>query len=102
MANWNEIAGDHHTALSWSGGLNRDSDGYPLSPPCNDPSMSGGLDGWFAQAAQRQVSAYRCKFCRGLIGFLSRKPYNVVDGTPHRCLANSRSAAPTAAKEQTK
>lgn len=100
MTTWNEIAGDHHTALSWSGGLGRDDDGYPLAPPCNDPSMSGGLDAWFAQAAQRRVSEYRCKFCRSLIGFLDRKPRNLGDGTPHRCLAEAaearRNAGPVA------
>lgn len=100
MANWNEIAGDHHTALSWSGGLNRDEDGYPLAPPSDDPSMSGGLDSWFAQAAKRRLREYRCKFCSSLIGFLDRKPHNLVDGTPHRCLADAaearRNAAPVA------
>ena len=72
MADWNEIAEDHYIALSWSGGLNRDSDGYPLSPPSRDPSVSGGLDQWMARAARQ--SEYRCKFCRSLIGFLNRKP----------------------------
>ena len=100
MATWNEIAGDHHTALSWSGGLDRDDGGYPLSPPSSDPSMSGGIDAWIAQAAQRRVSQYRCKFCRSLIGFLDRKPRNLVDGSPHRCLADAaearRNAGPVA------
>ena len=100
MADWNEIAEDHHTALSWSGGLNRDEHGYPLSPPSCNPSMSGGIDAWIAQAAQRRVSEYRCKFCRSLIGFLDRKPRNLVDGSPHRCLAEAaearRNAGPAA------
>jgi hypothetical protein len=100
MTTWNEIAGDHHTALSWSGGLNRDEDGYPLSPPCSDPSMSGGLDAWFAQAAQRRARQYRCKFCSSMIGFQNRKPLNLLDGSPHRCLADAaearRNAGPVA------
>lgn len=91
MTTWNEIAGDHHTALSWSGGLDRDEDGYPLSPPCNDPSMSGGIDAWIAQAAQRRASGYLCKFCGHSIGFLERKPFN-LDGSPHRCLADAAEA----------
>ena len=94
MAEWNEVAEDHYIALSWSGGLNRDEHGYPLSPPSGDPSMSGGLDAWFTQAAQRRVSEYRCRFCRSLIGFLDRKPLNLVDGSPHRCLA-ARAGATT-------
>jgi hypothetical protein len=46
------------------------------------------------------VSEYRCKFCRSLIKFLDRKPLNLVDGTPHRCLADAaharRNAGPVA------
>lgn len=57
MPNWNEIAEEHRTALSWSGGLGQDADGYALTPPSNDPSMSGGMNAWFAQTAQRQVNA---------------------------------------------
>lgn len=95
MTKWNEIAGDHHTALSWSGGLDRDEDGYPLSPPSNDPSMNGGMDAYFAQVTQHRVSEYRCKFCQSLIGFLDRKPLNLVDGSPHRCLvAGTRGGKP--------
>ena len=100
MATWNEIAEDHYIALSWSRGLNADSDGYSLSPPCSDPSFSGGLDLHFAriaqhQLAQRRVNPYRCKFCRSLIGFVNRKPLNLVDGSPHRCLADAAAARAT-------
>ena len=89
MADWNEIAGDHHAALSWSGGLGIDDDGYPLEPPSSDPSLSEGLNVRIALAMQRKVAPYRCKFCRSLIGFLDRKPLNLVDGSPHRCLAEA-------------
>ena len=84
------VADEHYLALSWSGGLSHDEDGCPLSPPSNDPSMSGGLDAWFARTTQ--VSQYRCKFCRSLIGFLDRKPRNLFDGSPHRCLADAAAA----------
>jgi len=99
MSNWNEIAGDHHTALSWNGGLDRDEHGWPLSPPSCDPSISGGLDAWFARAAQRRVYEYRCKFCNGTIGFLNRKPMN-LDGSAHRCLADAARAGRKECKEK--
>ena len=89
MAEWNEIADDHYVALSWSGGLGIDNDGYPLEPPSSDPSMNEGIDARIARSIQRRVVEYRCKFCRSLIGFLDRKPLNLVDGSPHRCLANA-------------
>lgn len=94
MSDWSEIADDHYVALSWSGGLNRDSDGYPLSPPSSDPSMSGGLDTYFSRLANAQMhrNTYRCKFCRNLIGFVNRKPLNLADGSPHRCLADAAAA----------
>ena len=89
MTRFSEIADDHYTALSWSGGLGRDDDGYPLEPPSDDPSHSGGLNAWMAQAARPRITEYRCKFCRSLIGFASRKPLNLVDGSAHRCLAEA-------------
>ena len=102
MAEWNEIAEDHHIALSWSGGLNRDGNGYPLSPPSDDPSMSGGLNTYFSQQAQTRMytNPYRCKFCDCFIEFVDRRPYNPDDGSAHRCLAvaaeNRRRMNPTA------
>lgn len=92
MTRWAEIADDHYVALSWNGGLAADNDGYPLEPPSNDPSMtSGGLDAYFARLATEQMyrNTYRCKFCRSLIGFVNRKPLNLSDGSPHRCLADA-------------
>ena len=101
MSDWNEIAGDHHAELSWSGELGCDADGYPLDPPSNNPSINGGIDAWIGRATQSRVSTYRCKFCRSLIGFMNRKPLNLVDGSPHRCLAESvRNAAAPMVKEQ--
>ena len=41
MTVWNEIADDHYVSLYWSGGLNIDNDGYPLTPPSNAPETSG-------------------------------------------------------------
>ena len=93
MSNWNEISGDHYTKLSWDGGLDCDDDGYPLSPPCWDSSISGGINARFAQSAPRRVKEYRCNFCRSLIGFSERKPFNLLDGSPHRCIADAARAA---------
>lgn len=78
-----EIADDHYVALSWSEGV---LDG----PPCDDPNY-GGIDAWIARRAR--VSAYRCQFCGGSIGFINRKPYNLADGTAHTCLADARQEA---------
>jgi hypothetical protein len=88
MSTWNQIADDHYTALSWSGGLGRDNDGYPLEPPSEWPAVSGGIDAHIARAVRQ--SAYLCKFCGGAIGFVDRKPYNRADGKPHTCLADAR------------
>ena len=95
MSQWSEIADDHRVALSWSGGLGVDSDGYPLGPPCSDISVAGGgIDGYFSRLANAQMhrNTYRCKFCRSLIGFVDRKPLNLADGSPHRCLADAAAA----------
>lgn len=86
MAKWGEVADDHYVALSWSGGLGVDNDGYPLEPPSSDPSLSGGLDAWISQRTRGYP--YRCKFCQECITFADRKPFSLPDGSPHRCLAN--------------
>lgn len=92
-----EIADDHFVSLSWShgtgvGGNVGTNDGYPAGPPCDHPAF-GGMDAFIARRTQRSANTYRCKFCRSLIGFLNRQPYNLVDGTPHRCLADARALA---------
>lgn len=55
-----DIADDHYAKLSWNGELYVDDDGYPTVPPFEPQHgygpVSGGMDLWFSQAAER--SAY--------------------------------------------
>ena len=93
MTVWNEIADDHYVSLYWSGGLNIDNDGYPLTPPSNVPETSG-MDVYIAHQVLIPANQYRCKFCRSLIAFVNRKPYNLLDGSKHRCLTCKAEAVP--------
>ena len=92
-----EIADDHFVQLYWSEGVGFGGD-CGNAPPCEHPAY-GGMDAYIARQVQRPANTYRCKFCLSMIGFLNRKPYNIVDGTPHRCLSDSRGISPKAAKE---
>ena len=79
-----EMADDHYVALSWSHGVGIGGDGG-CAPPCDHPAY-GGLDLYIQNHTRSRASLYRCKFCRSLIAFVNRKPYNLVDGSDHRCL----------------
>ena len=85
-----EIADDHFVELYWSEGTGIGGD-CGNNRPCDHPSY-GGMDSYIARRIQTPSNVYRCKFCGAGIGFINRLPYNRSDGSPHKCLTESRRA----------
>jgi hypothetical protein len=86
-----EIYDDHYVELSWSEGVGIGGD-CGFAPPTDHPAY-GGINSWIVRASQRPANVYRCKFCGSVIGFINRKAYNRLDGTPHTCLADAKREA---------
>ena len=85
-----DIADDHRAALSWSEGVGVGGD-CGRAPPSDHPTY-GGMDAYIQRNIRHPSNMYRCQYCRSLIWFMNRKPYNLADATPHRCLADAAQA----------